>query len=75
MERQDLLDGKRILIVDDEPDVLDTLVDLLPMCKVTKATSFDQARDLLERGCDGFIQKPFNMDELLKKTREILASN
>ena len=48
MERQDLLEGKRILIVDDEPDVLDTLEDLLPMCKITKASTFEQARDLLE---------------------------
>ena len=28
-----LLDGKKILIVDDEPDVLDTLEDLLSMCE------------------------------------------
>jgi len=48
MERQDLLDGKRILIVDDEPDVLDTLEDLLTMCKITKASTFEQARALLE---------------------------
>ena len=48
MERQDLLEGKRILIVDDEPDVLDTLEDLLPMCKITKASTFEQARELLE---------------------------
>ena len=48
MERQDLLDGKRILIVDDEPDVLDTLEDLLTMCKITKASTFEQAKALLE---------------------------
>lgn len=42
------LKGKRILIVDDEPDILDTLEELLPMCAVTKASSFDEARRLLE---------------------------
>lgn len=47
--RRELLDGKRILIVDDEPDVLDTIEELLPMCKVTKATSFEQAKGLLEK--------------------------
>jgi CheY-like chemotaxis protein len=47
MEKQNLLDEKRLLIVDDEPDVLDVLEDLLPMCKVTKASSFEQARELL----------------------------
>ena len=36
------------MIVDDEPDVLDTLEDLLPMCVVKKATTFDQAKTLLE---------------------------
>ena len=43
-----LLEGKEILIVDDEPDVLDTLEQLLSMCKVTKATSFERAKQLLE---------------------------
>ncbi len=47
MERLELLDKKRILIVDDEPDVLDTLEDLLPTCVVTKATTFEQAQELL----------------------------
>jgi DNA-binding NtrC family response regulator len=49
MVREDLLQGKRILIVDDEPDVLDTLEDLLSISVVTKASSFEQAKDLLER--------------------------
>jgi two-component system cell cycle sensor histidine kinase/response regulator CckA len=59
-------------------DTYDRLKEINPGIKVLLASGYDidhQARDLLERGCDGFIQKPFNMDELLKKTREILASN
>ena len=48
MEKQRLLEGKRILIVDDEPDVLDTLEELLTMCKITRATTFEQAKELLE---------------------------
>jgi len=48
MEKDGLLDGKKILIVDDEPDVLETLEELLTMCEVKKATSFDEAKDLLE---------------------------
>lgn len=44
-----LLQGKRILLVDDEPDVLDVLEDLLPMCDILRAQSFAEARDLLLR--------------------------
>ena len=31
-----------------------------------------QASELLDKGCSGFIQKPFNMMELSKKVREVL---
>jgi len=43
-----LLDGKKILIVDDEPDVLDVLEEMLDMCEVVKASSFDEAKEHLE---------------------------
>jgi len=45
---KDRVTGKRILIVDDEPDVLNALADLLSMCHVTKASSFEQAKEKLE---------------------------
>ncbi len=48
MANKNLLEGKRILIVDDEPDILETLEELLEMCKVTKADNFDEAKELLE---------------------------
>ena len=48
MTKQNLLEGKKILIVDDEPDILETLEELLPMCDVTRATSFNEAKELLE---------------------------
>lgn len=44
----DWLPNKRILIVDDEPDVLESLKELLPMCDVVEATNFDEAKELLE---------------------------
>jgi CheY-like chemotaxis protein len=31
-----------------------------------------QASELLEKGCSGFIQKPFNIKELSKKIRDVL---
>lgn len=48
MEENHLLEGKRILIVDDEPDVLETLAELLTICVVKTASTFDQAKTLLE---------------------------
>jgi len=49
MSDNSLLDGKKILIVDDEPDVLDVLEEMLDMCEVAKATTFEEARELLEK--------------------------
>jgi hypoxanthine-guanine phosphoribosyltransferase len=43
MEEKSRLMGKRVLIVDDEMDVLETLAELLSMCTVTKASSFNEA--------------------------------
>lgn len=37
-----------MLIVDDEPDVLDSLEGLLSMCVVAKAASYIQGKELLE---------------------------
>jgi DNA-binding NtrC family response regulator len=54
MPRADLLERKRILLVDDEPDVLDTLEELLNMCEVVKASTFERANELLEK-------EPFDM--------------
>ncbi|KPK23063.1 MAG: response regulator receiver protein [Nitrospira bacterium SG8_3] len=42
-----IIKGKRVLIVDDEPDVLETLVDLLSICKIDTAGSFEEAKELL----------------------------
>jgi len=49
MEKNSLLDGKRILVVDDEPDILDALEELLSKGEVVKASSFETARDLIEQ--------------------------
>jgi CheY-like chemotaxis protein len=41
------LEGKKILAVDDEEDILTTLEELLPMCELAKAATYEEARDLL----------------------------
>jgi DNA-binding NtrC family response regulator len=48
MSEGSLLDGKKILAVDDEPDILEALEELLSMCDFTRATTFEQAKELLE---------------------------
>ena len=48
MSEYEYLEGKRILIVDDEPDVLDSLEDLLSMCEVTTAANFQDAKENLQ---------------------------
>jgi len=48
LTQKNRLEGKRILIVDDEPDVLETLQDMLSMCEIREASTFQDARELLE---------------------------
>lgn len=48
MSSTNLLKGKRVLIVDDEPNVLESLIELLHMCRIDTATSFEAGKKLLE---------------------------
>jgi len=43
-----MISGKKVLIVDDEQDILDSLAGLLDMCKLDTATTFEEGRRLLE---------------------------
>lgn len=43
MGSDNLLRDKAILVVDDEPDVLDTVGEILDMCQIHKATDYDTA--------------------------------
>ena len=44
----DILKGKRVLIVDDEQDILEVVSQLLSTCHVDSAASFEEAKSLLE---------------------------
>jgi CheY-like chemotaxis protein len=68
----------KILVVDDEVDVIETIKELLPYCDITDATNYNQAKELIIKneydmaildvmGVNGF--------ELLRETnnKEILA--
>jgi DNA-binding response OmpR family regulator len=49
MSSKNILKGKQILIVDDEPDVLESLIELLDMCKIDTASSFEDGKQMLEK--------------------------
>ncbi|MBW1731230.1 MAG: response regulator [Deltaproteobacteria bacterium] len=49
MNPEKVLKGKRVLIVDDEEDILQFLTELLDMCKIDQATTFEKAKELLEK--------------------------
>lgn len=48
MAANKILKGKLVLIVDDEKDILNLLTELLSMCRVDTASSFEEAKELLE---------------------------
>ncbi len=50
MPDTEILKGKRVLIVDDEPDVLESLTEMLDMCRVDAAADFETAAEMLETG-------------------------
>ena len=45
---QNILENKKVLVVDDEPDILETLEELLYMCSVDTASTFEEAIDFLK---------------------------
>ena len=47
MNSESPLNKKVVLLVDDEPDVLETVADELDMCIIHKATNYDTARQYL----------------------------
>ena len=49
MTGDDILAGKKILIVDDEPDVLESIKEILEECNVETASSYESAKGLFEK--------------------------
>lgn len=47
-EEYNILKDRKILMVDDEADVLDTLTEILQGLDIDKATTFEEAKELLE---------------------------
>ena len=56
-------------------ETFDRLKRINPAVKVLLSSGYSingQASHIMERGCDGFIQKPFNLQQVSVKVREIL---
>ena len=56
-------------------ETYDRMKDINPDIKVLLLSGYSidgQAKEILERGCDSFIQKPFNMRQLSQRIRKIL---
>ena len=57
-------------------ETFDHLKEINPDIKVLLSSGYSingQASEILERGCDGFIQKPFNINQLSEKIQGIIA--
>jgi DNA-binding NarL/FixJ family response regulator len=55
--------------------VYETLKEINPGVKVLLSSGYSvdgQAAEILQRGCEGFIQKPFDIETLSAKVREVL---
>jgi DNA-binding NarL/FixJ family response regulator len=53
----------------------DLLKELDPEVKVLLSSGYSidgEAQDILHRGCNGFIQKPFDLKDLSQKIRDTL---
>lgn len=56
--------------------VYDRIKALRPDVRVILSSGYSiegQAEAILKKGCDGFIQKPYNLNQLAKKIKEILS--
>jgi len=59
-------------------ETFDRLKQIDPDVKVLLSSGYSingQATKIMRRGCDGFIQKPFNMNQLAEKVQQILANS
>ncbi|MDA8139879.1 MAG: PAS domain S-box protein [Desulfobacteraceae bacterium] len=58
-------------------DTFSALRAINPKVKIILSSGYSvngQARSILDKGCNGFIQKPFSMQDISSKLREVLSS-
>ena len=79
MEKKDSID---LIILDmimpgiSGSDTFDRLREINPNVKILLSSGYSltgKAQAIMDRGCNGFLQKPFNLEELSSKVREMLG--
>jgi len=58
-------------------ECFDRLKEMDPAVKVLLSSGYSidgEATEILERGCAGFIQKPFNLEELSRKIKKVVGT-
>ena len=59
-------------------EVYDRMKEINPKVKVLLSSGYDidgEAEAILKRGCDGFIQKPFSLQQVSQKIRMVLEKD
>ncbi len=78
MEKKDKID---LIVLDmimpgmQGSEVFDHLREINPLIRVLLSSGYSlngEAQTIMNRGCNGFIQKPFRLNELAGKVREVL---
>ncbi|MBW2001802.1 MAG: response regulator, partial [Deltaproteobacteria bacterium] len=57
-------------------ETYDRMKEIHPTIKVLLSSGYSingQAKEILKRGCDGFLQKPFTLAEVAKAIREVMG--
>jgi len=57
-------------------ETYDTMKELYPSIKVLLSSGYSidgQAKEILKRGCNGFLQKPFTLGEVSRAIRELVG--
>ena len=58
-------------------EAYDRMKEINPNVKVLFASGYSidgQAAEILKRGCEGFIQKPFTLNQLSESIRKVLSN-
>ena len=56
-------------------ETYDRLKEINPEIKILLSSGYSidgQASEIMDRGCNGFIQKPFNIKQLSRKIRDVI---